>query len=63
MNVVGSSRNALSKLTWNGSSWDNVPDGEVQQALDDKAYIDMPNLGFRTFLNPRRITLGLRFRF
>ena len=45
---------------WNGSDWDEVPSGEVEEMLDKKAYIDMPNLRFNTFLNPRRVTLGLR---
>jgi hypothetical protein len=35
----------------------------VQQVLDDKAYIDMPNQGFLTFLNPRDIFFGLRLSF
>jgi hypothetical protein len=28
--------------------------------IDDKAYIDMPNMDTFTFLNPRRIFFGLR---
>ncbi|GAB5537350.1 MAG: hypothetical protein Rubg2KO_35990 [Rubricoccaceae bacterium] len=32
----------------------------VQDVLDSKAYIDMPNYGFFTFLNPRDVYLGLR---
>ena len=48
---------------WNGSGWEAVPDGELQKALDDKAYIDMPNLGFNTFLNPRAVSFGLRISF
>ena len=48
---------------WNGSSFETVPDNEVQQMLDDKAYIDMPNLRFNTFLNNRRVTLGVRLTF
>ena len=48
---------------WNGSSWEPVPDGEVKKVLDSKAYIDMPNLRFNTFLNPRRYTIGLRYTF
>ena len=48
---------------WNGSAWEAVPDGELKQALDDKAYIDMPNFRFNTFLNPRRFTVGLRISF
>lgn len=30
---------------------------------DDKPYINMPNRNFLTYLNPRRITLGLRINF
>ncbi|MCY4159449.1 MAG: carboxypeptidase-like regulatory domain-containing protein, partial [Bacteroidetes bacterium] len=45
---------------WDGSSWTEVPSNEVNQMLDDKAYIDMPNIRFNTFLNTRRITLGIR---
>ena len=48
---------------WNGSSFEAVPDGDLQKALDDKAYIDMPNLRFNTFLNPRMVVLGLRVSF
>jgi hypothetical protein len=48
---------------WNGTSWVAVPDNEVQKAIDDKAYIDMPNLRFNTFLNQRRYTFGLRLTF
>lgn len=45
---------------WENGAWVEVPEGDVDQALEDKAYIDMPNLRFNTFLNPRRVTLGLR---
>jgi len=45
---------------WNGESWEEVPSNEVDQMIEDKAYIDMPNLRFNTFLNNRRITLGIR---
>ncbi len=48
---------------WNGSAWEAVPDGELQKALDDKAYIDMPNFRFNTFLNPRAVSFGLRLSF
>ena len=48
---------------WNGSSWDEVPQNEVDQMLEDKAYIDMPNLRFNTFLNIRRVTMGVRLTF
>ncbi len=45
---------------WNGSSFEEVPQNEVNKVLEDKAYIDMPNIRFNTFLNNRRITLGIR---
>ena len=48
---------------WNGSAFEQVPQGEVDQVIDDKAYIDMPNLRFNTFLNPRRVTFGVRLSF
>lgn len=48
---------------WTGSSWEEVPDNEVEQVLDDKAYIDMPNHRFNAFMNPRRITVGVRIGF
>ena len=35
--------------------------GDVQS--DEKPYINMPNRGFLTFMNPRYFTLGLRFDF
>ncbi len=48
---------------WNGSAFETVPDADVQKVLDDKAYIDMPNFRFNTFLNNRRVTLGIRLTF
>ena len=48
---------------WTNGAWENVPSGELDQVLKDKAYIDMPNHRFNTFLNPRRVTLGLRVSF
>ncbi|HET6566774.1 MAG TPA: TonB-dependent receptor, partial [Rhodothermales bacterium] len=48
---------------WQGSSWTEVPSGDVKKVLDNKAYIDMPNITFTTFLNPRRVTLGIRYTF
>lgn len=52
-----------SYVQWEGGSWQEVPSGELEQVLDDKAYIDMPNYGFNTFFNPRRFTVGLRLSF
>lgn len=41
---------------------DNLTDVE-QQILDDKAYIDMPNIKSLTYLNPRKITIGIKINF
>jgi len=35
----------------------------VDQVLEDKAYIDMPNLSYFTFLDPRNIFWGLKISF
>jgi len=32
----------------------------VSYVLDNRAYIEMPNMEFLTFLNPRNIFFGLR---
>ena len=43
------------------SSWQTVDKSRMDKIKDDKAYIDMPNFKFFTFLNPRDIYLGLKF--
>jgi len=48
---------------WNGSAWEAVPEGDLDNALNDKAYIDMPNIRFGSFLNPRSVTFGVRVSF
>ena len=50
-------------LQWNGSQWIAADQGEVNKALEDKAYIDMPNQPWFTFLSPRDIYFGIRFSF
>jgi outer membrane receptor protein involved in Fe transport len=42
-------------------NWQRVDQGRMDKILEDKAYIDMPNFGFFTFLNPRDIYFGLKF--
>lgn len=44
-------------------TWQAVDAGRLQQVLDDKAYIDMPNMDTFTFLNPRRTFFGIRMWF
>jgi hypothetical protein len=47
------------------NAWKTVSGGELDKILDDKAYIDMPNLSYYTFLNPRQVFFGiaLTYRF
>ncbi|MBI5472958.1 MAG: TonB-dependent receptor [Ignavibacteriae bacterium] len=44
-------------------SWQEVESARLQKVLDDKAYIDMPNLDTFSFLNPRNIFYGIRLSF
>ena len=37
--------------------------GRVNQVIDDKAYINMPNQTYFTFLNPRNVFFGIRLSF
>ena len=43
--------------------WSQVDQNRVNKALDDKAYIDMPNASTYWFLDPRRIFFGLKVSF
>ena len=43
------------------ASWQVVDSSRMDKIIKDKSYIDMPNLGFFTFLNPRDIYFGLKF--
>jgi len=44
-------------------SWVAANQDFVQQVLDDKAYIDMPNLSSFAFFNPRNVIFGVRITF
>ncbi len=46
-----------------GGTWARVPGGEMQKILDDKAYIDMPNFSYSTFLSPRVIFFGMTINY
>jgi hypothetical protein len=48
---------------WQNDAWQDADQGKVDQVLEDKAYIDMPNETYHTFLNPRRVQLGVRISF
>ncbi len=48
---------------WNGSGFSPADQGRVNQVLDDKAYINMPNRASSAFLNPRNVFFGVRLSF
>lgn len=48
---------------WVNNQWTEVSPNRVTKALEDKAYIDMPNASTFWFLNPRQIFFGIRFSF
>ncbi len=45
------------------ATWLPVEPSKLNQVLDDKAYIDMPNQEWFNFLNPRQIFYGLKVSF
>ena len=47
-------------LVWRDGAWGPADAQRVNQVLEDKAYIDMPNQNFLTFLNPRDVYWGIR---
>ncbi len=46
---------------WTNGAWEKVSDSRMDYVLDNKAYIDMPNLNYMTFLNPRDVFFGIKF--
>ncbi len=48
---------------WNGNAFQAADKGFVDDVMDKKAYIDMPNEEYYWFLNPRRVRIGLRLTF
>jgi hypothetical protein len=48
---------------YNDGEWSEVDNSRIDQILEDKAYIDMPNQQFFTFLNPRDVFVGLTVSF
>lgn len=45
------------------NAWSEVSRKTIKKIKDDKAYIDMPNFTYFTFLNPRDIKFGLKINF
>lgn len=48
---------------YSNGEWSEVDQNLLNKALEDKAYIDMPNASTFWFLNPRQIFFGLKFSF
>jgi len=46
-------------MQYTNGSWEEVGSNRLNQILDDKAYIDMPNQTYFTFLNPRNMFTGI----
>lgn len=45
---------------FDGTKWGLVDQSKMDTILENKQYIDMPNLEYFSFLNPRKIFFGLR---
>ena len=43
--------------------WEQIGQSTIDELIEDKAYIDMPDIRSMTFLNPRQITFGIRIKF
>ncbi len=50
-------------MEYRDDAWRQVDQGRLDRINDDKAYIDMPNQDYFTFLNPRSIYLGIQLNF
>jgi len=50
-------------MQYQDNEWVEVDKDRLNRILDTKAYIDMPNQTFFTFLNPRSIFFGLTFTY
>jgi hypothetical protein len=50
-------------IVYDNGTWRDADPARVQEVLSTRAYIDMPNQAFLTFLNPRDIRFGLRLNF
>ncbi len=50
-------------MKYSNNQWVPEDQSRVGKVLDDKAYIDMPNLNYYTFLDPRNVFWGLRIWF
>ena len=56
-------RSSQRYMTFVEGSWTQVDNEKLEQVLEAKAYIDMPNYEYLRFFNPRRVRFGLRVSF
>ena len=61
--VLYYSNSAASFYVYENGQWLDETHSKVSGLLDDKAYINMPNIESLTFRDPRTITLGLKINF
>ena len=54
-------RNSQRYYEFTEGAWERVDDAKMNTILKNKQYIDMPNMSYFSFLNPRRIYFGLKF--
>lgn len=59
-NAIYWERSSKTYYEFKGDEWVKVEDGKMKKILDNKQYIDMPNLSYFSFLNPRMIYFGLK---
>ncbi len=50
-------------IVYRDGTWQQADPKRIDQVLKEKAYIDMPNMRFLTFLDPRDVYFGLRLTF
>lgn len=61
--VIYYERSTSKYMEYRNEEWLEVDSGRMNQILEDKAYIDMPNNSSFDFLNPRQFYFGLNLSF
>jgi outer membrane receptor protein involved in Fe transport len=61
--VLGWTQDTETYYEYVNGAWQAADQSFVNQVLDDKAYINMPNFSTLNFLNPRSVQLGIRLSF
>ena len=61
--VIYYDNSAQSYQNYINGEWVEVESGRLEKIIENKAYIDMPNQQFFTFLNPRDIFWGVKLSF